>query len=107
MAMGAQASVVDTVHIFIAIVAHKGLAAYALGSSIVDSGASRVRFWVVIAIFALATPAGIGLGRVVASVSESGPAAALSALASGTTSRRCTPLRAFTFLLIREMWLQI
>ena len=86
--MGAQASVVDTLHIFIAIVAHKGLAAYALGSSIVDSGASRVRFWVVIAIFALATPAGIGLGRVVASVSESGPAAALSALASGNATHR-------------------
>ena len=73
----------DTVHIFIAIIAHKGLAAYALGSSIVDSGASRLRFWVVIGVFALATPAGIGLGRIVASVSDSGPAAALSALASG------------------------
>ena len=81
--MGAQATVVDTLHIFIAIVAHKGLAAYALGSSIVDSGASKIRFWVVIAIFALATPAGIGLGSIVAKFSASGPAAALSALASG------------------------
>ena len=35
--MGAQANIVDSVHIFIAIAAHKGLAAYALGSSVVDS----------------------------------------------------------------------
>ena len=82
--MGAQASVVDTAHIFIAIFAHKGLAAYALGSSLVDSGASKRRFWVVIGIFALATPAGIGLGRIVASYSQGGAASALSALASGT-----------------------
>lgn len=81
--MGAQASVVDTVHIFIAIFAHKGLAAYALGSSLVDSGASKRRFWVVIGIFSLATPAGIGLGRIVASYSQGGAASALSALASG------------------------
>ena len=38
--MGAQANIVDSVHIFIAIAAHKGLAAYALGSSIVDSQVS-------------------------------------------------------------------
>ncbi len=37
MAMGAQTNIVDSVHIFIAIAAHKGLAAYALGSSVVDS----------------------------------------------------------------------
>ena len=36
--MGAQETIKDTLDIFIAIVAHKGLAAYALGSSIVDSG---------------------------------------------------------------------
>ena len=39
MAMGAQVNIVDSVHIFIAIAAHKGLAAYALGSSVVDSQA--------------------------------------------------------------------
>lgn len=43
MAMGAQANIVDSVHIFIAIAAHKGLAAYALGSSVVDSQVSLGR----------------------------------------------------------------
>jgi zinc transporter 1/2/3 len=38
-AMGAQQTISNSLHIFIAIVSHKGLAAYALGSSIVDSGA--------------------------------------------------------------------
>lgn len=90
MAMGAQEGFVDSLHIFIAIAAHKGLAAYALGSSIVDSGATQKRFWAVIATFALATPVGIGLGRVVASFSTSGPAAALSALASGTPPCCCS-----------------
>ena len=82
-AMGAQGSIVDSVHIFIAIMAHKGLAAYALGSSVLESGASKTKFWIVIGIFAIATPVGIGLGRLVANVAEGGPAAALSALASG------------------------
>ena len=41
MAMGAQSNIVDSVHIFIAIAAHKGLAAYALGSSVVDSQVCR------------------------------------------------------------------
>ena len=81
--MGAQKDTVDSLHIFIAIMAHKGLAAYALGSSILESGASKTRFWIVIGIFAAATPVGIGFGRLVADLAEGGPAAALSALASG------------------------
>ena len=43
MAMGAQGNIVDSVHIFIAIAAHKGLAAYALGSSVVDSQVGHTR----------------------------------------------------------------
>ncbi|CAL5220634.1 g2678 [Coccomyxa viridis] len=84
MAMGAQTNIVDSVHIFIAIAAHKGLAAYALGSSVVDSQASMQKFWTVIGFFATATPVGILLGVVLSSVSNSDAAAAVSALASGT-----------------------
>lgn len=81
--MGAQETVVDSLHVFIAIFAHKGLAAYALGSSVVDSGASQRRFWTIVAAFTLATPLGILLGRVVAGESDGNVAAGLSALASG------------------------
>ena len=81
--MGAQDNVVDTAHIFIAIAAHKGLAAYALGSSLVDSRATGARFWSVIATFAWATPVGIGLGMLLASVATGHVASGVSALASG------------------------
>ena len=35
--LGAQETITNSMHIFIAIVSHKGLAAYALGSSIIES----------------------------------------------------------------------
>ncbi|KAK9838166.1 hypothetical protein WJX81_006014 [Elliptochloris bilobata] len=84
MAMGAQVNIVDSVHIFIAIAAHKGLAAYALGSSVVDSQAGMRKFWTVIGLFASATPVGILLGVVLSTVANSDGAASVSALASGT-----------------------
>ncbi|KAK9787611.1 hypothetical protein WJX73_010713 [Symbiochloris irregularis] len=83
-AMGAQDNVVDTMHIFIAIAAHKGLAAYALGSSLVDSQSEGHRFWTVIGSFAGATPLGILIGNLLASFGTGRAAASLSALASGT-----------------------
>ena len=81
--MGAQERVVDILHIFIAIAAHKGLAAYALGSSLVDSKAEGSRFWTVIGAFAIATPVGILLGTLLARFASGRAAASLSALASG------------------------
>jgi zinc transporter ZupT len=48
MALGAQQSMKDTEDIMIAIAAHKGLAAYALGASIVESKASASKFWTVV-----------------------------------------------------------
>ncbi|KAK9804925.1 hypothetical protein WJX72_012234 [[Myrmecia] bisecta] len=83
-ALGAQASIAQSLHIFIAILAHKGLAAYALGSSIVDSKADTRKYWTVIAVFALATPVGIFIGYILHSVTNNDFASAISALASGT-----------------------
>ena len=61
----------------------QGLAAYALGSSIVDSNASMERYWTVICLFASATPAGIFAGYLLANASQTDGAAAISSLASG------------------------
>eukprot|EP00887_Chlorella_sp_A99_P008196 scaffold12.g8196.t1 len=83
-AMGAQETVSNSLHIFIAIVSHKGLAAYALGSSIVDSEASSRRFWSVVLPFTLASPVGIFLGYIISDLAKGTGAAAISALASGT-----------------------
>ncbi|KAF5840704.1 ZIP zinc transporter-domain-containing protein [Dunaliella salina] len=70
--------------LFFVFAAHKGLAAYALGSSVVESKASAKRFWSVILAFSLASPVGIFIGYALSSVSNSKGGAALSALASGT-----------------------
>ncbi|KDD71688.1 hypothetical protein H632_c4561p0 [Helicosporidium sp. ATCC 50920] len=83
-AMGAQVTISASIHIFIAIVSHKGLAAYALGSSLVDSGAGEQRFWSVILPFAAASPFGIVLGFIISDVARGIGAASISALASGT-----------------------
>ncbi|EFN51036.1 hypothetical protein CHLNCDRAFT_141521 [Chlorella variabilis] len=83
-AMGAQTTISNSLHIFIAIVSHKGLAAYALGSSIVDSDASMQRFWSVVLPFTFASPVGIFIGYVISDVAKGVGAASISALASGT-----------------------
>jgi zinc transporter 1/2/3 len=65
-AMGAQPTVSNSMHIFIAIVSHKGLAAYALGSSLVEAGLTEGNraFWGVAGPFTAASPAGIFVGLV-------------------------------------------
>lgn len=83
-ALGAQETITNSMHIFIAIVSHKGLAAYALGSSLVESRVDMEKFWKVIIPFALASPVGILLGYFLSGIAQGLGAAALSALASGT-----------------------
>jgi zinc transporter 1/2/3 len=69
----------------VAVAAHKGLAAYALGAAVVDAGAgSGRRFWSTVGAFAAATPVGIAAGAVLADAATGGAAAAVSALAAGT-----------------------
>lgn len=83
-AMGAQPTISNSLHIFIAIVSHKGLAAYALGSSIVESRAEMDRFLSVVIPFTFASPVGIFLGYILSGLAQGIGAAAISALASGT-----------------------
>ena len=44
-ALGAARDMVHSAHIFVAIQAHKGLTAFALGCSLVESAAPRLQFW--------------------------------------------------------------
>jgi zinc transporter 1/2/3 len=83
-AMGAQPTIANSLHIFIAIVSHKGLAAYALGSSIAESNVEFRRFLSVALPFTLASPIGIFIGFIISDVAQGVGAAAISALASGT-----------------------
>jgi len=84
IALGAQQTLRDTEDIMLAIAAHKGLAAYALGASVVESGASAARFWTVAGLFAGATPVGIFVGLLFSEIGSGSVGAAMSALASGT-----------------------
>lgn len=96
-AMGAQSTISNSFHIFIAIVSHKGLAAYALGSSVVDAlGTESLRrspffvlpappgFWGVVLPFTFASPLGIFLGFIASDFAQGVGAASVSALAAGT-----------------------
>lgn len=83
-ALGAQPTLSNSLHIFIAIVSHKGLAAYALGSSIVEANAELHQFLSVIVPFVLASPIGIFLGYIISGLAQGIAAASISALASGT-----------------------
>lgn len=83
-AMGAQGTIAGGVQIFVAIVSHKGLSAYALGSSVVESGADARKFWSVILPFALASPVGIFVGYAVSGVAGGLGAACVSAVSAGT-----------------------
>lgn len=84
LALGAQQTIEATKDVLIAIAAHKGLAAYALGASLVDSKTTSSRFWKVIIGFSIASPVGIFLGFAFSEITNGVGAASMSALASGT-----------------------
>lgn len=85
LAMGAEDSPETIMDLFIAIIAHKTLAAMALASALLASGVMRRIFVTAMVGFALVTPTGIGLGALIAGFTEDSPAiAAVSAFAAGT-----------------------
>jgi zinc transporter 1/2/3 len=87
-ALGTEQTTTGMLVIFIAILAHKGSAAFALGVSMFRGGVPRARIPRTIAVFASMTPIGIILGAIL-SASLTGHAALLTegifdALAAGT-----------------------
>lgn len=85
MSLGGQKEVKDVVDILGPIVAHKTLAAVALGSSIVKANAPNHVFYTLITLFSLTTPIGVVVGLVIAHYSDNQVwAAACQSLAAGT-----------------------
>ena len=88
VALGLQSEVMTSIFVMVAILCHKGSAAFALIVSMVASGADRGRLRGVLAIFAAMTPLGIVLGTVASGLLESTTAvlieASFNALAAGT-----------------------
>jgi zinc transporter 1/2/3 len=97
LALGAQQDQAATAGIFFAIIAHKGIAAFALGNktfqSIVverdsdDGHKQKMQFILFMALFSLMTPAGIAIGwaATIGDTAEESPwPAAFSAVGAGT-----------------------
>lgn len=62
IALGMESQAVTSAALFLAIMAHKGVAAFALGTSLRRGGIARARSTGLIAMFASMTPLGIVLG---------------------------------------------
>ena len=48
--------------VMIAVLAHKGLAAFALGTALMQSGMSTIKFWTFVALFSAGSPVGCARG---------------------------------------------
>lgn len=88
VALGTEATGLGSVAIFIAIIAHKGSAAFSLAVGFQRGGFARGLILRVVAVFCLMTPLGVGLGLVFDSLLEAsagrGFEAVFDALAAGT-----------------------
>ncbi len=62
VALGVQQAVVGAIYIFVAIIAHKSAAAFALGVTLARSSVPLRRAQVLVVFFALTTPVGIFVG---------------------------------------------
>jgi len=88
LALGAEPELAGALVIFVAILAHKTTAGFALGVSLVRNPMARKRAWQLLALFAIATPVGILVGLAVGETLE-GPVqrtfeATFLALAAGS-----------------------
>jgi zinc transporter 1/2/3 len=63
-ALGSQVELAGALVIFVAIMAHKTTAGFALGVSLVRSGLPTGRAWAMLSLFAVSTPIGIVTGTV-------------------------------------------
>lgn len=73
LALGAERSLVGAAFIFVAIVAHKWSAAFALGISLVKNGIGAERSRRLLLLFAASTPIGIAFGAASAGLLSSSP----------------------------------
>jgi zinc transporter 1/2/3 len=88
LALGTEPELAGALVIFLAVIAHKSTAAFALGVSLVRNRLTRARAWSLLAVFTLATPVGILVGTALGEVLEGSTSllfeAAFLALAAGT-----------------------
>lgn len=88
ISLGLEATLLSATAIFIAIIAHKGAAAFALGVSLKEGNFTTYHYVIIIGFFAIMTPLGLGLGVAFSSNlsnnTSAGFEALFDALAAGT-----------------------
>mmetsp|Transcript_11376 Transcript_11376/g.32312 ORF Transcript_11376/g.32312 Transcript_11376/m.32312 type:complete len:399 (+) Transcript_11376:375-1571(+) len=84
-AIGAQGAREASLKIAVAVLAHKGLTGYAIGTSLLNPAVTQTQFVAFLVLFSLSTPFGILVGSLVSAELEGAAwAAGVSATASGT-----------------------
>lgn len=76
--------------IFLAIVCHKGLAALALGSTLLVAHVTRSQFLGTVVAFSLATPLGVGLGLLISAYFKSEPMCISHTYGGGVSTQTST-----------------
>lgn len=88
IALGIESELAASLLVMIAILSHKGSAAFALMVSVQSAGADRRRLWRVLTVFVVMTPLGILLGTLASGLFEGHAAhiaeGSFNALAAGT-----------------------
>jgi zinc transporter 1/2/3 len=83
-ALGLEETIIESFPIFVAIIAHKSAAAFALGISLQRAGLTIKRFVYIILFFSLMTPIGILFGTYFSGSISAGFESMFDALAAGT-----------------------
>ena len=84
LGLGTEDEIKSTIDLAIAIMVHKGMAAYALGACVIDSNVSVKMYWLIMGTFSLASPIGVLVGFAISEFSDSLTSACFTALAAGT-----------------------
>eukprot|EP00121_Abeoforma_whisleri_P002708 Awhi_evm1s2437 len=71
LAIGVETDIADIIPTFIAVVAHKGVAAFVIGQAFILSSLSSIVVIALLVGFAATTPFGIGIGWIIQSFSDS------------------------------------
>ncbi|KAF4659142.1 hypothetical protein FOL47_007712 [Perkinsus chesapeaki] len=93
LSLGSAVGVKSTLAISVASIAHKGLAAYALGVALASASMTKQATWAQWVAFALSTPLGIAFGMIISQTVEATAdlvSAIFSGLAAGTFIYVCT-----------------
>ena len=85
-AFGITSSLSIAIAVFVAVLAHKGAASFALGLELVRSNLARARQWQFFLLFVAMFPVGVALGQAVSHMTDAHPLveASFSAVAAGT-----------------------